>query len=198
MAPAPVPPQFVLASASPRRRQLLGEVGLAFEVVAPEIDEAVREGEAAQVYVLRLAAEKAAQVAARASGLPVLAADTTVVLEGAILGKPQTPAEAQAMLTRLSGREHDVFTAVAVDGPSRGSAVVRTRVTFRVLSPSEIAWYVGTGEPMDKAGAYAVQGKAANFVIAVFGSPTNVIGLPMAETLALLARAGVRLPWSLP
>lgn len=196
MADAPTPPPFVLASASPRRKALLGELDLSFEVLAPEIDESVRPGEAAEAYVARLAQEKAAQVAARSGGRPVLAADTTVVLDGAILGKPESAAEARAMLERLSGRTHDVFTAVAVAGPVEASAVVRTRVTFRALSDAEMRWYAGTGEPLDKAGGYAVQGKAANFVTALDGSPTNVIGLPMAEALALLARAGVRLPWS--
>jgi septum formation protein len=196
MADAPSPQTFVLASASPRRKQLLGDVGLSFDVIAPDIDEAVRTGEAADAYVLRLAQEKAAQVAVRAAGRAVLAADTTVVLAGEILGKPADAAEAKAMLRRLSGRTHVVFTGVAVDGPVRSSTVVRTGVTFRTLSPEEISWYVGTGEPMDKAGGYAVQGKAANFVTALEGSPTNVIGLPMAEALSLLERAGVALPWS--
>lgn len=196
MAPAPPPPPFVLASASPRRRQLLAEVGLWFEIIAPDLDEAVRAKEAADAYVLRLAQEKAAQVAGRARGRPVLAADTTVVLDGAILGKPTGLGDAAAMLGQLSGRQHQVFTAVAVDGPVRASTLVRTAVTFRALKPAEISWYVGTGEPMDKAGAYAIQGKAANFVTDITGSPTNVIGLPMAETLALLDKAGVSLPWS--
>lgn len=196
MAHAATPPPFVLASASPRRRALLGEVGLSFDVLAPDIDESVRAGEAPQAYVLRLAREKAAQVSGRSGGRPVLAADTTVVLDGAILGKPGSPAEAEAMLARLSGRAHEVFTAVAVAGPVEASAVVRTRVTFRALSEAERRWYAGTGEPLDKAGGYAVQGKAANFVTALDGSPTNVIGLPMAEALALLEQAGVSLPWS--
>jgi septum formation protein len=186
---------FVLASASPRRRQLLGEVGLSFDVLPPDIDESVRPGERADAYVLRLAEEKAAQVAAKAPGRVVLAADTTVVLDGQILGKPANTDEARAILGKLSGRTHEVFTGVAVAGPVVASTLVRTQVGFRLLTPGESHWYVETGEPMDKAGAYAVQGKAANFVARVDGSPTNVIGLPMAEALELLARGGVKLPW---
>ena len=186
---------FILASASPRRRALLVEVGLKFEVLAPEVDESTRRGEPADVYVLRLAREKAASIAARAPGRVVLAADTTVVLGDEILGKPRDAAEAREMLEKLSDRSHAVLTAVVVDGPHQGYALVRSEVRFRELSAELIAWYIGTGEPMDKAGAYAVQGKAAQFVKALYGSPTNVIGLPMAEALELLANAGVKLPW---
>lgn len=198
MAPPPPPatPRLVLASGSPRRRQLLEDLGLSFEVLAPSIDEAPRPGEAARDYVLRLAREKAAQVAAQRPGQVVLAADTTVAVGGRILEKPRDAPEARAMLEALSGRTHEVFTGVAVDGPARAAAAVRTAVTFRPLSAAEIAWYVGTGEPFDKAGGYAVQGKAASFVAALEGSGTNVIGLPMAEAVALLAQAGVPLPWS--
>lgn len=194
----PPTPRLVLASASPRRRELLGLLGLAPEVVPPEIDEAVRAGEAPEAYVERLAQEKAAQVARGLPGALVLAADTTVALGADVLGKPASEAEARHMLGRLSGTWHEVFTGVAVDGPLRASLVVRTRVEFRPLSAGEIAWYVATGEPMDKAGAYAVQGRAGAFVARLEGSPTNVVGLPLAEAAALLARAGLRLPWSGP
>jgi septum formation protein len=186
---------LILASASPRRRELLSQLGLAFTVSAADIDETPREGEAAEAYVLRLAREKALTVAARHPGAWVLAADTTVALGPELLGKPADAEEARAMLSRLSGRTHDVYTGVALAGRHTEALVVRTRVTFRALGPGEIAWYAGTGEPLDKAGAYAVQGKGGFLVAAVEGSPTNVIGLPLGETLALLERAGVPLPW---
>jgi septum formation protein len=191
--------RLVLASASPRRRELLGQLGLAFEVSAADIDETPHLGEAAPAYVLRLAREKARTVATRNPGAWVLAADTTVVLGEELLGKPRDTSEVREMMTRLSGRTHEVQTGVALAGPSGGdSLVVRTRVTFRVLSPEEIAWYASTGESLDKAGGYAIQGKGGFLVAGIEGSPTNVIGLPLGETLGLLARAGVPLPWSQP
>ncbi|NMO20196.1 septum formation inhibitor Maf [Pyxidicoccus fallax] len=186
---------LILASASPRRRELLSQLGLAFTVSAADIDETPHAKEAAEAYVLRLAREKARAVAARHPGAWVLAADTTVALESELLGKPRDAEEAKAMLSRLSGRTHAVHTGVALAGRHDEALVVRTRVTFRALSQEEIAWYAGTGEPLDKAGAYAVQGRGGFLVAAVDGSPTNVIGLPLGETLALLARAGVPLPW---
>lgn len=187
---------LVLASASPRRRELLGQLGLRFTVAAADLDETPQADEAPEAYVLRLAREKARAVAARFPGAWVLAADTTVVLGSELLGKPRDEAEAREMLSRLSGRTHEVHTGVALAGRAEEATVVRTRVTFRTLSAGEIDWYVGTGEPLDKAGAYAVQGRGGVFVEALEGSPTNVIGLPLGETLALLARAGVPLPWS--
>ncbi|QRN94296.1 septum formation inhibitor Maf [Archangium violaceum] len=191
--------RLVLASASPRRRELLGQLGLSFEVSAADIDETPRQGEPATNYVLRLAQEKARAVTARHPGAWVLAADTTVALGDELLGKPQDAAEARGMLGRLSGRTHEVHTGVALAGPGgEHSTVVRTRVTFRSLSLGEIDWYVGTGEPLDKAGSYAMQGKGGFLVAAVEGSPTNVIGLPLGETLELLARVGVPLPWRAP
>jgi len=189
--------RLVLASASPRRRELLGQLGITFEVSAADIDETPRPGEAAGAYVLRLAREKARAVALRHPDAWVLAADTTVALDDALLGKPRDADEARDMLGRLSGRTHEVHTGVALTGPGAEHATqVSTRVTFRALSPGEIAWYAGTGEPLDKAGSYAMQGKGGFLVAAVEGSPTNVIGLPLGETLELLARAGVVLPWS--
>jgi septum formation protein len=192
MSTSRAPQRFVLASASPRRRELLSQLGLLFDVDAAHLDETEREGEAPSAYVERLALEKAAAVAGRHSGRVVLAADTTVALGADILGKPRDDAEAAQMLSRLSGRVHEVFTGIAASGRSR---VVRTAVRFKALTPQEIAWYVATGEPRDKAGAYAVQGKAGAFVEALDGSPTNVIGLPLVETLALLAEAGLALPY---
>ncbi len=186
---------LVLASASPRRRELLSQLGLNFTVSAADIDETPHPVEEAGAYVQRLAREKARAVAARHPGAWVLAADTTVALGPELLGKPRDAEEARAMLSRLSGRTHEVHTGVALAGRHEEALVVRTRVTFRTLSPGEVAWYAGTGEPLDKAGAYAVQGKGGFLVAAVEGSPTNVIGLPLGETLALLERAGVPLPW---
>ncbi|MET0402605.1 MAG: Maf family protein [Cystobacter sp.] len=188
--------RLVLASASPRRRELLGQLGITFEVSAANIDETPRQGEAAGAYVLRLAREKARAVAQRHPDAWVLAADTTVALDDALLGKPADAAEARQMLGRLSGRSHAVHTGVALAGPGGEHALeVRTGVTFRALNPGEIDWYVGTGEPMDKAGSYAMQGKGGFLVASLEGSPTNVIGLPLGETLGLLTRAGVALPW---
>lgn len=189
---------LVLASASPRRRDLLGQLGLRFTVAAADLDETPRPNEPPEAYVLRLAREKAQAVAGRFPGAWVLAADTTVVLGTELLGKPRDEAEARDMLSRLSGRTHEVHTGVAVSGRADEALVVRTRVTFRTLSAGEIAWYAGTGEPLDKAGAYAIQGKGGFLVAGIEGSPTNVIGLPLVETLALLTRAGVPLPWSTP
>jgi septum formation protein len=171
---------------------------LQFTVAAADLDETPLEKEAADAYVLRLARAKAQAVAARFPGTWVLAADTTVALGAELLGKPRDPAEAREMLNRLSGRTHAVYTGVALAGRAQEATVVRTGVTFRTLSAGEIDWYVSTGEPLDKAGAYAVQGKGGFLVAAVEGSPTNVIGLPLGETLELLTRAGVPLPWRSP
>jgi septum formation protein len=192
------PSSLVLASASPRRRDLLSQLGLRFTVAAADIDETPLPGEAADVYVLRLAREKARTVAERFPGTWVLAADTTVALGTELLGKPANPSEAREMLTRLSGRTHAVYTGVALAGRAQESRVVRTGVTFRTLSAGEIAWYADTGEPLDKAGAYGMQGKGSFLVSGIEGSPTNVIGLPLGETLELLMRAGVPLPWRSP
>ncbi|QSQ16574.1 Maf family protein [Myxococcus landrumensis] len=186
---------LVLASGSPRRRDFLSQLGLTFTVSAADIDETPHPGEEARAYVLRLAREKARVVAARSPGAWVLAADTTVAVGTELLGKPQSPDEAHEMLSRLSGKTHDVFTGVALAGRHEEALAVHTRVTFRALSAAEIAWYVSTGEPVDRAGAYAIQGKGGFLVASVDGSPTNVVGLPLGETLALMERAGVPLAW---
>ncbi len=190
------PPRLVLASASPRRRELLGHLGLRFEVAAPAVDAAVRPGEDPAAYVERLARAKAAAVPA--PGAHVLAADTSVVVDRDILGKPgDDPALGAAMLRRLQGRTHRVLTGVAVAHRERAWArVVVTEVDFRPLTEAEIAWYARGGEGRDKAGGYAIQGQASLFITAVRGSSTNVIGLPMAEAVALLAESGFPLPWS--
>ncbi len=171
---------LVLASASPRRAELLRLAGYAFMTAQADLDETPHPGEAADVYVRRLAEAKAAAGAARHPGAVVLGADTTVVVDGDILGKPADAAEAAAMLTRLQGRAHEVFTGVAVSGPDgRASAVARTRVWFAAMSADEIATYVATGEPMDKAGAYGIQGQASRYVTRIDGSYPNVMGLPV-------------------
>ena len=187
---------MILASASPRRRELLERVGLALEVVPADVDETPVAGEEPTAYARRVARAKAAAVASRAPGRWVLAADTVVELDGEILGKPGGPGEAAAMLGRLSGRSHRVVTAFALRAPS-GDEVTRavaTEVAFRAAGSDEIASYVRTGEWRDKAGAYAAQGIAAAFVIRVSGSFTNVVGLPLAEVIEELARAGAAVP----
>ena len=187
---------LVLASQSPRRRELLEQLGIALVVRPAHADEAVLAGEPPRDYVLRVAREKARTV----DGALVLAADTAVVLRGEVLGKPEGPDDARRMLRALSGTVHEVLTGVCVrrNAPALGielDAVVSTEVTFAPLSPAEIDWYVATGEPLDKAGAYAIQGAGGAFVLRVDGSVSNVVGLPLAETADLLRRAGLALPW---
>ncbi len=183
---------LILASASPRRRQLLADAGVSFVVETSPVVEAIGHGESPEAYVRRLAREKAAGVARSHPEDWVLAADTEVVLDGRVLGKPRDSGEAVAMLASLSGRCHGVMTAFALLGPSgTREGLCRTEVCFRALSGAEIRRYVATGEPMDKAGAYGIQGGAAHMVESIRGSYTNVVGLPMAETLAVLCDAGV-------
>lgn len=180
---------LILASGSPRRAELLARAGYRFEVVPPDIDERRQAGEAPRDYVARLAAEKAAAVAPRYPERVVLAADTTVVVDATVLGKPQDPDDAAGMLRRLSGRAHDVLTGVAVRrGGACVSAVEQTAVHLAALDEALIGWYVATGEPSDKAGAYGVQGIASRFVTRVEGSYSNVVGLPLALVDRLLAR----------
>lgn len=192
-------PRLVLASASPRRRELLAQLGVVLEVRPAHTDESVRPGEPARDYVLRVAREKARAV----QGDLVLAADTAVVLGGEILGKPADAADAARMLRALSGTRHEVMTAVCVrrtSGPLGVDldTVVASEVRFAQLTPGQIAWYVATREPFDKAGAYAIQGAGGAFVEAISGSVSNVVGLPLAETTELLRRAGFPLPWESP
>ena len=180
---------LILASGSPRRAELLARAGYRFEVVPPDIDERRQPGEAPRDYVARLAAEKAAAVAPRYPERVVLAADTTVVVDSTVLGKPRDPDDAAGMLRRLSGRAHDVLTGVAVRrGGAAVSAVEQTAVHLADLDEALIGWYVATGEPSDKAGAYGVQGIASRFVTRVEGSYSNVVGLPLALVDRLLAR----------
>lgn len=178
--------RIVLASASPRRHDLLASLGVEFDVAAPDVDESVRPGEDAVAYVRRLAVEKSAAVAAPADAL-VIAADTTVDLGGDILAKPADVDDARRMLALLSARTHRVHTGVAVRRGERAATdVCTTLVTFVPLTPAAIEWYVATGEPLGKAGAYAVQGTGGVFVQRVRGSVSNVVGLPL-HTLARLA-----------
>ncbi|MDQ2834262.1 MAG: Maf family protein [Acidobacteriota bacterium] len=188
---------LILASASPRRRELLVQAGLTFTVAAANLTEELLPGEAAAAYVQRLAEEKAQAVwnarrlaAAPSDSLTVLAADTCVVSEGIILGKPVDAAEAHRMLDMLSGRTHAVMTGLAVV-TAKGTVrdVEITQVTFNQITEAEIARYVSSGEPFDKAGAYGIQGYAARWVPRIEGCYFNVVGLPIARVIALLAEA---------
>jgi septum formation protein len=184
---------LILASGSPRRRDLLSANGIRFAIHESKIDEIRREEEDASVFALRMANEKALSVAARYPGELILAADTIVELEGEVLGKPVDRADARRILRKLSNRTHRVVTAYAV---ARNSAIIESepiisRVTFRALADDEIERYLTTGEPFDKAGAYGIQGMGADFIAAVEGDRTNVMGLPVTEVLAALARQGV-------
>jgi septum formation protein len=188
-------PSLVLASASPRRIELLARLGVEVTVRPADLDETPLTGEPPHELVARLALAKAAAVvAADRHDEVVLAADTEVVQYGRPLGKPRDRADAVAMLTSLSGRTHEVVTGLAVQrGSIRRHDVVTTRVTFRALSEAEIAWYVATGETEGKAGAYGLQGSAAALIERLDGSDTNVIGLPLAETVLLLREVGLDL-----
>ena len=192
---------LILASASPRRADLLRAAGFDFEVRSALTDETVRPGELPEEYVRRVAEAKAGAVLPLAGDHPVIAADTVVLVDGRILGKPVDAEHAAAMLRTLSGRRHQVMTGVTVAVRSSGSdeqtrvhqrtSVETTEVDFAPLSDEEIAWYVASGEPADKAGAYAVQGLASRFVRRVDGSYSNVVGLPVAVVYQLLGEFGL-------
>jgi len=218
--------RLILASASPRRAELLRAAGFSFDVVVANVDERVRDGEAPWEYVRRLATEKSAAALAALKGRPttdkddsgigqmkgrptidkddsgvgrpfraadaiILAADTSVVVDGAILGKPRDDAEAAEMLTRLSGRWHEVLTGVSLRSDAvELNDVETTRVLFASLSPADVSWYVGSGEGRDKAGAYAIQGLGSRFIPRIEGSYTNVVGLPAARVVSLLRQFG--------
>ena len=205
-------PILCLASASPRRSELLRQIGVPHCIQPADLDESRQAGEAPAAYVTRLAKEKssavlAARAAAGAAPLPVLGADTTVVIDGLVLGKPEDEAALEAMLARLGGREHEVFSAVALALPSPPGvealqdvpstalvcALSRTKVRFRSITPLEVAAYWASGEPCDKAGGYAIQGLGAVFVQSIDGSFSGVVGLPLAETSQLLRAAGLPL-----
>lgn len=198
--------RIYLASRSPRRRELLKQIGVAFEIVmlredtrrGVDVDESPLPGEKPDAYVLRIASAKA-ELAAHYLGRralpprPVLAADTTVICNDRIIGKPTDREDAVRMLQELAGREHQVASAIAVCAGDRVErAISMSRVWFRSLTEEEIRRYVATGEPVDKAGAYAVQGRAAAFVQRIEGSYSGVMGLPLAETAEILTRVGLR------
>jgi septum formation protein len=185
--------RLILASASPRRAELLRLAGFAFDVVPPDVDERVRSGESPGDYVRRLAAEKSAavfqQLGAEANEAVVLGADTAVVAGGAILGKPRDDEDATAMLRKLSGRSHEVLTGVSLrTGKAEVGIVSCTTVRFAPLSDVQIAEYLASGEGRDKAGAYAIQGRASRFIPSIEGSYSNVVGLPVADVAELLSR----------
>jgi septum formation protein len=180
--------RLLLASQSPRRTELLRAAGFDFDILPANADETVHPGESPEAYVRRVADAKARAVLSQAGDRVVLAADTTVVVDGEILAKPADRDDAARMLRRLSGRAHEVLTAVTIARAGRApvTEVATTRVEFAPMTEDEIAWYVQSGEPMDKAGAYAVQGLASRFVTRIEGSYSNVVGLPVAVVYQLL------------
>jgi septum formation protein len=189
-----MPPSLLLASGSPRRAELLRAAGIPFDVQITDVDESVWPGEKAEAYVLRLALAKAAAISA--AGRPVLAADTVVVVDDRLLGKPRDADEARQMLRALSARTHEVLTGVCLlvgtaEGPRQWTHVERTFVEFAPLSSADVDWYVASGEPFDKAGAYAIQGLASRFVTRIDGSYSNVVGLPVAAVYRLCTEAGL-------
>lgn len=184
--------EIVLASASPRRRDLLTQIGVEFRVVTADIDEAPLLGEEPEAYVLRLAAAKARAVLARYPNAVVVGADTTVTVDGVLLGKPRDAGDARRMLRLLRNRAHQVLTGVSVQTYSAAfDAVETTTVWFGAMDDEAIDWYVGTGEPTDKAGAYAIQGRAARWIPRIEGDFSNVVGLPLARVHTLLRSASV-------
>jgi septum formation protein len=191
--------RIVLASASPRRRELLQQIGLEFDVVSADIDESILPGESPQEHVIRLSSSKAAAIAAREdiSGRWVIGSDTIVLLDDQILGKPSDEEDAKRMLRTLSGREHQVLSGYALIDRKLGrqhSEAVATRVRFRDLTDTEIERYIATGEPADKAGSYAIQGLGVCFVASIEGSYSNVVGLPLCRLTLTLKEFGIPLP----
>lgn len=186
--------QIILASSSPRRQELLRQIGLTFKVDSADVDEAILPGEQPETSAVRVALDKARVAAGRADEGIVIAADTIVVLDNIILGKPADPADAERMLSRLSGRRHDVVTGLAlVDAASRRSltSVAITSVWFRTIRQAEIRAYVSSGEPLDKAGAYGIQEKGALLVQKIDGCYFNVVGLPLSLLAQMLEEFGV-------
>ncbi|MBW2107253.1 MAG: septum formation inhibitor Maf [Deltaproteobacteria bacterium] len=187
-------PGLILASASPRRRDLLTQAGLPFTVIPSTVDETALTAGPPEVQVRMLAQAKAKQVAARFPDHWVIGADTLVVIDGRVLGKPKDRTEARAMLHRLSGRTHTVWTGYCLCCKDVAQSIcdaVDTKVQFKTLSAGEIAWYVNTSEPYDKAGGYAAQGLGSTLIKRIEGSYTNVVGLPVCEVVETLVRVGV-------
>ena len=185
--------RLILASKSPRRSELLRQIGLEFEVAPSGVEEDFVEGEVPQEHVIRLAQAKARDVASKCPGRWVIAADTIVCIGESILGKPKNREEAMQMLRRLSGQEHWVLTGFAVCNLAKGKAdkeAVQTAVKMKNLTPAEMDWYVQTGEPFDKAGGYAIQGIGSFMIESIRGSYTNVVGLPLCELIQMLNRLG--------
>ncbi|MBM4270688.1 MAG: septum formation inhibitor Maf [Deltaproteobacteria bacterium] len=185
--------RFILASASPRRVELLTLLGLPFEIVPSDVEEAFLPGETPRKHVLRLSEEKARRISERYPEAWVMGADTIVIINGEVLGKPRTSAEAKDMLAKLSGQVHRVFTGFAVmrmRGDFIVSDAVESSVLFREIPEDEMVWYIRSEEPYDKAGAYAVQGMGAFFIKEIRGSYTNVMGLPLCEVVDVLKRIG--------
>ncbi len=186
--------KLILASGSPRRRELLGGIGIGFDVVVSDVEERQDPGEPVDAYVRRLARDKGAAVATTHPDAWVLSADTVVFIDSEVLEKPVSRADAASMLARIAGREHVVYTGVALQHAHAGyidEGVVASKVRMIELTPEEISWYVDTGEPMDKAGSYAVQGIGAMFIESIDGSYSNVVGLPLSVVYAMLKRARV-------
>jgi septum formation protein len=185
--------RFILASASPRRIELLNLLGLRFEVMPSNVDEKFIKGETPRDHVLRLSEEKTRMSSALHPEAWVMGADTIVIINGNVLGKPRTPDEAREMLGKLSGQIHTVFTGFTVTRKSAGILIrdaVESSVLFREVPEDEMAWYIKTQEPYDKAGGYAVQGMGAFFIKEIHGSYTNVMGLPLCEVVDVLKRIG--------
>ena len=187
--------RFILASSSPRRRELLASIGLDFDVLPSDTPEVRGEGEAPEEYVARLSREKATAIADKHPDRWVIAADTTVLLGEQVLEKPSDADDARRMLTTIAGNTHIVYTGVTlmnVEGHHRDTRVAESEVRILPLTVDDIAWYVRTGEPLDKAGAYAAQGLGGMFVDSIHGSYTNVVGLPLALLFQMLRRAGLK------
>ena len=183
--------KFILASASPRRREMLWSIGLNFKIMPPHINEDYLAGESPRQHVKRLSQEKALVISRQHQDAWVLGADTIVVIDGVILGKPANRREAKMMLGKLSGREHKVFTGFTIARTRSqicATGVVQSAVKFKTISPDEMNWYLACDEPYDKAGGYAIQGKGAYFIQSIRGSYTNVIGLPLCEVLETLKK----------
>jgi septum formation protein len=184
---------LILASASPRRQELLRAMDLKFKIIPAHINEIYLAGESPRQHVKRLSGDKAMVIARKYSKAWVLGADTIVVIDGLILGKPKSQTQAREMLQKLSGREHKVFTGFTiahVDAEVYQTKVIQSSVRFKTISPREMEWYIACDEPYDKAGGYAVQGKGACFIQSIRGSYTNVIGLPLCEVLEAFKKLG--------